>query len=264
MRTIDACLLTGAAASCLAISILAQSTVPNSAGQTEVRVQDGGVRQRLESIFIPPMSNSPFTCTLHTEWGRITPEGGTITLVNARKIARESSGRIYQERWALIPKNSQVEPQMSFIQIADPNNHTLYSCAISLKTCSVTTYEGTVSKLYKPADAEPGTRPNGGGSVTRESLGNGFTEGVATVGTRITQNFNAWVMGNDQPFSSTREYWFAPTLGFNLISKISDPRFGNQTFTVTDLAIGEPDPALFELPKGFQMEDARTPPQTGK
>ena len=68
--------------------------------QTEAPVaparQDGGVRAVLESIVIPPIPNQPFTATLQTEWIQYTGEGGTITLVNERPLARDSKGRVYQ------------------------------------------------------------------------------------------------------------------------------------------------------------------------
>ena len=67
-------------------------------------VQDGGVREVLESIVIPPIPNSPFEATLDTEWVRYAPDGATITFVNERHIARDRRGRIYEERWALVPK----------------------------------------------------------------------------------------------------------------------------------------------------------------
>jgi len=36
---------------------------------------DGGVREVLESIVVPPIPHEPFTATLITEWVRYTPDG---------------------------------------------------------------------------------------------------------------------------------------------------------------------------------------------
>ena len=60
-----------------------------------------------------------------------------------------------------------------------------------------------------------------------------------------------------------REFWHSPKLGFNLLSKRSDPRIGTQTFTAIDLILSEPDPKLFDLPEGFKIVDRRqtAPPQ---
>jgi hypothetical protein len=225
--------------------------------QKQVTVEDGGVSQALESIFIPPVVDAPFTCVLHTEWARVMPEGGTITTVNQRRIARQASGRFYQERWVLVPKNGPVQSQMSHIQIADPVNHTLTTCVMWKKTCEITAYGGKTSTVYRPDSQPSGPLPNGHGTLTNEPLGKDMLQRVETEGTRLTQNIGAWAVGNDQPFSITREFWFAPSLGINLVSKVSDPRFGSQSFTVSDLVLGEPDEQLFELPKGFTVNDAR-------
>lgn len=243
------------------VGLLAQADSQHLAKRPPVVVQDGGVSEVLESIFIPPLTNAPFTFVLHTEWVRTMPDGGTVTLVNKRTIARERSGRFYQERWLLVPKNSNLESQMSHIQIADPTNHTLYTLTIGAKAGTLTTYGGVTTQVYKPQEPS-GPLPNGEGDIKSESLGSERIQGVETEGTRITKTINAWIIGNDRPISITREFWFAPSLGINLISKLSDPRFGSQSFVVTDLVLGDPDPTLFEIPKDFKIRDARpTPPE---
>ncbi len=193
-------------------------------------VQDGGIRQTLESIFIPPMTGAPFTCILHTEAILTTADGGTLTTLNQRKIARQGNGRIYQERWFLVPKNGSIESQMSHIQIADPMSHTAYSCIVRDKVCGVANFRGSTTTVYKPIEPPTGPLPDGLGYVMHEALGRDVTQGVNTVGTRTTKTINAWAMGNDRPLTLTREFWCAPSLGINLVSRISDPRFGSQNF----------------------------------
>jgi len=56
------------------------------------------------------------------------------------------------------------------------------------------------------------------------------------------------------------EFWWSPQLGLNLSSIKNDPRIGKQTFTVTEVVQGDPDPSLFQLPAGFEVVDRR---QTG-
>ena len=70
----------------------------------------------------------PFHCYCKTEWVRTLPDGGTITTENQRRIARDTNGLIYQERWFMVPKNGKFKSQMTTIQIADPNANTLYNC----------------------------------------------------------------------------------------------------------------------------------------
>jgi hypothetical protein len=77
---------------------------PQKSGQ-QFYAEDGGAHGGiLESIVIPPKLNAPFTLLLETEWVRELPDGGSITTINKRRIARDTEGRIYMERWFLVPK----------------------------------------------------------------------------------------------------------------------------------------------------------------
>ncbi len=113
--------------------------------------QDGGTREVLESIVIPPKAQAPFSLLLQTEWVKTLSDGGTITVVDERRIARDSKGRIYQERWFLVPKNGKVESKMTTIQISDPNTHTLYNCFMLEEPhqCILSTYTPSTSAIYK-------------------------------------------------------------------------------------------------------------------
>src|ERR1019366_10617394 len=84
-------------------AIDAQPQVPSGNTQhrqgPSVMVNDGGVPEELDSIYIPPLQNAPFSAIVHTEWIKPLASGGTYTTVNQRQIARDSLGRIYEERW---------------------------------------------------------------------------------------------------------------------------------------------------------------------
>jgi hypothetical protein len=220
---------------------------------------DGGVRQVLESIFIPPKPNAPFTLTLDTEWTR--PIGGagtgTYTLVNERHIARDSAGRVYEERWYLVPKNGKQESTMNYIQIADPSRHTLYNCQTELKKCFLLDYAGLTTTNYQPPVRPSGPLPDGTGFHTHEELGNNSLDGFDTVGYRESTTLNPGTYGNDQPMTTTREFWYSPQLSIDLISKVDSPQAGKQTFTVKEISAAEPDPQLFVLPAGFEVVDQR-------
>jgi hypothetical protein len=222
--------------------------------------QDGGFREVLESIVIPPIPNQPFSATLQTEWIRYTGEGGTITMVNERPIARDSKGRIYQQRWFLVPKYSKVKSQMSWSQIADPKQHTLYSCSPVRHICELETYDPT----DELAAAEPRKPvPNGmlvQDHFTVEDLGTRKIAGVETIGRRETSNIDVGVMGNDQPLTATSETWHAQELAINLISMRTGPMVGKQNFTITDLSAVEPDLELFRVPAGYEIRDLRKNP----
>jgi hypothetical protein len=235
-------------------------------GQQVFQVEDGGVRGTLESIVIPPKTDSPFTLVLATEWIQTMADGGSITLVNQRKIARDSKGRIFQERWFLVPKNGKAESKMTAIQIADPHSHILYSCFMQdgRNACQMRAYTPSPNAIYKMTGPPPGPLPDNAGIVIHEDLGHQSFFGIETDGTRDSTIYNPNVFGNDHKVVVEREFWYSPQLGINLLSKRSDPRFGSQNFTALSVDTSEPDPKLFDFPEGFKMVDMRdtSPPES--
>jgi|SRR5579871_2841252 len=229
--------------------------------------EDGGAHgDTLESIIVPPKAKAPFSLILETAWARGLADGGTINLENKRRIARDADGRIYMERWWLVPRDGEQKSAMTAIQISDPAAHTLYSCFMMdpKKRCQLVTYTPSPDTVYDFFG------PNSTGKTISESgdtewvdLGKQMVSGVEAIGKRVTAHYNAGVFGNDRMMTIEREFWYSPKLGFNLLSIRSDPRIGKQTFTVTNLILSDPDPALFQLPEGFSVVDDRkiAPPE---
>jgi len=224
--------------------------------------RDGGVDEVLQSIYIPTVQNAPFEATVHTQWIRQLPGSGTFTLVNQRQVARNSLGQVYQERWYLVPRGGKQESKMYLIQIADPIAHTLHSCYLLLEPhrCTLEDFSEPLMSSYHPAPAQTGSFPDGNGYLIHEDLGTKDISGVETTGTRDTTTYNQGVIGNDQPFSMKREFWFAASLGVNLESEVANPMYGTQIFNLTGVSTFAPDPKLFEVPAGFELVDRRKHP----
>ena len=252
----------------LASNVVAQTARTTGAAPAQQqpvprRYEDGGVTETLQSIFIPPKMNAPFSLTLHTEWVKTLADGSTITVLNQRRISRDSQGRISQERAFLVPKNGKVESRAYLLQIADPHTHKVFDCfKDSRHECVQLSYGGDTSAEYKTAGAPTGELPNGIGRAEHEDLGKQFIESVEALGTRDRVIYNPWVFGNDQLITVEREYWYSPQLGINLLSIRSDPRIGKQTFRATEIVQSEPDPSLFKLPPGFKVVAPTHPPES--
>jgi hypothetical protein len=220
--------------------------------------QDGGVREVMESIVVPPIPDEPFIATLATEWVRPTPDGGTITLVNRRQIARDTQGRLYEQRWALVPKGGDVHSIMTWIQVADPSQRTVYNCNAIKLVCHLLVYDPAPDLAAAVQHLPPAGPMRGGrGTVEVENLGMKTVAGMDAVGTRVTTTLAAGVMGNDRPVTRTTETWRSDQLALNLISIRSAPLTGTQTFTITELDPNPPDPQLFQPPAGFKVVDER-------
>jgi len=217
---------------------------------------DGGGGGVLESIYVPNFPNAPFTLTLHTEWVQPLPNGGTFTETNNRPIVRDSAGRIYQERWLLTPKGSNIPSQMTTIQIDDPIDQKFYNCFVRQKVCELSL---SVMGLqhYDPARDQSGPLKNGKGVFLHEDLGSTSIAGMPAHTYRDTTTLEAGVLGNDAPMATVREFSYSSTLGFNLASTLDAAQVGHQVFTVTDLNTTEPDAAYFQPPEGYRVVDHR-------
>ncbi|HTY61260.1 MAG TPA: hypothetical protein VMG30_03280 [Acidobacteriota bacterium] len=226
------------------------------AQQGGLHAPSGGTRTITQSINVPPLPNAPFTATVSTSTIRKLDDGGTITLQNHRTIARDAAGRIYQERRNFLPAGDTSENIINQIELSDPLAHMLIMCHPSEQTCTISSYLRTPS----PAHVIPtGPYADGAGDLAREALGDKIVNGVETVGTRETSTINASAFGNNNPIVVVKEFWYSPVLGINVIEKRQDPRFGDQSFAVSDITLGEPDMRLFQMPANFKVVDLRTP-----
>lgn len=225
---------------------------------------DGGGEEILQSIFVPFMAHAPFSLTIAAEWSRPMANGGTFTTANSRPIKRDSAGRIYQERWLMSPKGSNIPSRMSWIQIADPVAHTFYECEPRQKVCELRTLRDSVTARFDPGRFKSGPLKNAKGedqgTRAHDDLGAGSFAGMPVHEYRDTTTLNAGVMGNDLPMSTVRQYRFCADLGLNLTSTLEAPQIGRQAFTVTELSTSEPDPSFFQPPQGYKVLDHRTTP----
>jgi hypothetical protein len=86
-----------------------------------------------------------------------------------------------------------------------------------------------------------------------EELGTQTIEGVEATGTRTVTTIPAGDIGNERPIEIVYERWYSNELQVVVMSKHSDPRFGDQTYRLTNIVRSEPDPSLFELPPGYRV-----------
>lgn len=236
-----------------------------------VYAQDGGVTSTdgggtgvLESIYVPNLPNAPFSLTLHTEWVQFMRNGGTMTTVNNRPIRRDREGRIYMERWILVPKGSDIPSVRTTIQIDDPVSGKFYNCFPRVKICEISVSVRGL-RHYNPDGLKSGELPNGKGTFAHEDLGADSVAGLPVHAYRDTLTISPGVLGNDIAMATVREFRYSPELGFNLSSTLETPQVGRQIFTVTDLTTTDPDPGDFQPPAGYRLIDQRRPaPPAGK
>src|SRR5579862_2224849 len=104
-----------------AILLAAALPIAVSTQSPTVHAPDGGTRQILTSIAVPALPNSPFSATVNTEWTRYLDDGSTLVVANHRQVARDSQGRVFQERSSFAPADRGPQAtHVTMVEIADP------------------------------------------------------------------------------------------------------------------------------------------------
>ena len=88
-----------------------------------------------------------------------------------------------------------------------------------------------------------------------ESLGKQMVEGVECEGSRTVTTIPAGTIGNERAIETVFENWFSPELKMMILSKHSDPRFGETTYRVTNINRAEPDSGLFQVPSDYTVKE---------
>ncbi len=79
-----------------------------------------GVQTVVPGIFVTPIPNAPFTATVDILSHEKLPNGTENVRTTSAQIARDSSGRIYNERRQLVPLTFKGQPMLLSAHIFDP------------------------------------------------------------------------------------------------------------------------------------------------
>jgi hypothetical protein len=224
------------------------------------------------------VTGAPYSATVTTEMTQVLGDGNRIDNKTTASLARDSQGRTRREETMGMVGPWQVNgPKLVFIN--DPALQTNYvldsnkQTAMVLKHADVgfKTIGGQVSASTSvPAIPEGGlgfkvvVQGKGPGGdqpdeAKTESLGAQVMEGVVVEGKRVTRTIPAGQIGNTQPIEITSEVWTSPDLQVVVMSKHSDPRFGETTYQLTGIQRAEPDHSLFEIPPGYTVKNMPAP-----
>jgi hypothetical protein len=233
------------------------------------------------SAEVPPgsgkvITGAPYTATASTEITQVLGDGNRIVNKTTASLARDNQGRTRREETVGMVGPWQVNgPKLVFI--SDPASQTNYVLDPDKQTVSVIKNLGTGS-MPPPLPPQPGMNVSimtqSGGNVTysrkgpggeqpedakTESLGVQTMEGVSVEGKRVTRTIPAGQIGNVQSIESVSEVWFSPDLQVVVMSKHSDPRFGETTYQLRGIQRVEPDRSLFEIPPGYSVQNMPAP-----
>jgi hypothetical protein len=91
--------------------------------------------------------------------------------------------------------------------------------------------------------------------VKKESLGKQVIEGVECTGTKETSTVPAGAVGNDRAIETVTEHWYSAELQLDVMTKTTDPRFGETTYRLGNIIRAEQPRSLFEVPADYKLEE---------
>jgi hypothetical protein len=210
--------------------------------------RDGGTIERIQSIEIPPIPNAPFSAVVVTEWTRIMPDGSTALMKNHRTVARDSLGRVFEERRYFSPDGDKQATMLTETDYEDLTQHQWMRCFVNTRVCSVETYNRPLTA------SQPRTQNREESGMKWEDLGQKMVDNLELVGSREVMTIGVGAIGNEKEQPVVKEFWYSPRLKINVTTKRFDPRASTvQNFYVTAINQGEPDAQLFHPPPTFRV-----------
>jgi hypothetical protein len=196
----------------------------------------------------------PFSAVAVSESTQTLADGNHIARKTQTNLFRDSQGRFRKE--VTLPAIS-GQPK-SFVFINDPVAGTNFILHADTKTAEQMgrPFAGMKGPLKDELKGKMESRQQqemANGSLKKEDLGTQTIAGVSSQGTRITHTIPAGQVGNEKAITIVSEHWYSNDLQMVVMSKRSDPRFGDTTYTLTNIQRQEPATSLFAVPPGYTV-----------
>ena len=228
-----------------------------TAGSAPMPPDYGGVKVRVAGVFVTPVANAPFSATVDIVSKQKLPDGSFNIRTSIAHIARDSAGRIYNERRALVSPTFQGEPALLSAHIYDPTTHlnTFLDPFSHLARQSVFTGSRQIGMI------DPTLGPHAGGVLMKqEELGEQMVGNTRLQGTKKVWTVSAAMSGTGSVVEIVDQYWYSPDLSVYLIVQHDDPRTGEQIVAVKDVKRAEPDVSAFAVPARYRIVDENPAP----
>ena len=235
--------------------------------------------------------NAPYAAEAVTETVQTLADGNRIVRETKALVSRDGQGRMRREQGfpMLGAAGAGANPEIHHVQISDPAAGTTvmldYQNKIARKMMmparqwaagsGINSGGGVMVQMNHfelavpppPPPPPPPGMPRAGvqmfsarrvmsaepSQAVTEQLGAQVVQGVTAEGTRTTTTIPAGQIGNERPLQIVSERWYSNELKTLVMSRHSDPRFGETTYRLANLTLGEPPADQFEVPADFQV-----------
>jgi hypothetical protein len=212
-----------------------------------------------DGINLRSIAGAPFSADVVKESTRLQADGTRAAIETRGKMFRDSAGRTRSETELLAAVAGM--PSRHFVTIIDPVQQLSIVLDVDAKTAAVfhlpdpPAVSAREMKLISNAHA---THSSGGSSAKEQStedLGATMMEGFSVSGTRRTHPAEAGT-GNNKALNAVTDSWFSPDLKVELSATIQVSQSVSRTTRLTNIVPGEPDPALFQVPYGYMIQES--------
>src|SRR5271156_1533409 len=205
------------------------------------------------------VTGSPFSASFSTVTTETLADGNQIKHSSTGTIARDSQGRTRRDltlpAFGPMAVAGQAAPHVTFVN--DPVAGTRYILEADTKTARQMPPPPDKAEFTKEAHrGGPGADAAADKETVATSLGTQTIGGVTAEGTRYTRTIPAGQIGNAKPIVIVTERWYSPDLQMVVMTKRSDPRSGDTTFTMSTIARTEPAANLFQVPADYAVTKA--------
>lgn len=239
-----------------------QESAPIEPQQTQVATLPLATQEVMEVVLAKskPVVGKPYSADSETEVVQTLADGNRIVRHTSGKFYRDSTGRTRREQ--TFANVSSSIPGETKIFLENPSTHSLWVMDPGEKTTQRLT--NFAYRKAERVDAE--SRPTGPVSLPKleenrdivvTDLGQKTIEGVPCQGKRDTITIPTGQIGNELPIVIVTETWFSPAIEAVVQSTTNDPRFGQTTYQLHGIKLGEPDHQLFDPPTNFRVEGSK-------
>jgi hypothetical protein len=227
------------------------------------------------------VKGAPYSAEAVTERLQTLSDGNRISHKNTSQVFRDAEGRVRREQtfgmignWVSADRPEKTifinDPVAGTHYILDPENQTAtkmkvdkgaFEKGVKVEGGDVNVEDDEVFVAPVPGPGFKHTmRYKSNSENTRsESLGKQTIEGIEVEGSRRITTIPEGEIGNERPIEIINEKWYSPELKIYVMTKHTDPRFGETTYRLTNIRRGDQDPSLFQVPAGYKVTEGESP-----
>ena len=210
------------------------------------------------------VTGAPYSAQAVTQFTQTLADGNHIQRTTTASMSRDSQGRTRTERsLPAIGALAGSGTASKAVFINDP----VAGMGYMLDAAHKTARQMPANRHRPPSDPSflPGTgtlqhspiKQRSNANVKIDDLGTQVMDGLNVQGKRKTRTIPAAQAGSARDIEIVNETWYSPDLQMVVMSKTSDPRFGDSVYQVTNINRVEPDPSLFTVPSDYQVQQGR-------